>query len=224
MTVTVTFKSKTALNFSGLSTDTKPSVDVGFPNAWFDESDTGDTFQWKGGAWVQVHVHRQEFRLNIEAVRVGSTPPAIEVTESIGASGNILLPSLAFDPTGGGADEESFFVLHVPSNADGSVDTEFHLMWKPDSGWGSGNYRWVLEYLVKDEDADFTTGTPTTIFEDVTPSNANDGIETEFSSTIDAGPDQIILCRLSLEKAESSADDDGHVYFVELEVAVIGAA
>ncbi len=161
---------------------------------------------------------KQEIAIDIAALRIGGaiTPPGQEVL-AVGASGNILVETLAFNPLGAGNDEEIPLDIHLPENVDGSVDVEFHLMWVPDPNWSSGNYRWVLEYIVKDEDGSRTSGTPTTIFEDVTPVNATDFIETEFASTIDAGPQQVISARLYLDKSESTADDDGHVRFVEIE-------
>jgi len=149
-------------------------------------------------------------------VGLGATSPDRE-TLPVGSGTSVIVDTIAFDPTGVGSDEEVDLVFHVPANADGTVDVSLHLMWCPDPNWSSGDYDWKIEYVVKAEGADRTTGSSTTITESVTPANATDFIETEFSSTIDAGPEEVIYCRLYLDKSESAADDDGHVTFIEME-------
>ncbi len=218
MTVSVAFESRNTVKYEGVAADTKPTPDVKFTNAWFKATDTFERWVWNGNTWKEAHVGRFlfEFRLDVDAVRPGSTPPGTEVTESVGASGNIKIPTLAFDP-GAGGDEEIFFILHVGEHADAMVDVEFHLMWKPDTNWTSGDYHWSLEYLVKAQNEDSSLGTPTTISESVTPANANDFIETEFSNLIDADADELIFCHLFLDKSETAADEDGHVFFVEVQ-------
>lgn len=222
MTVSVTFQSENSIKYSGLAADTKPTPDRKYTVAWFLATDTFERFVWDGDAWVEANIARAkiEVRLNVDAIRTGATPPAEEATESMGASGNIKIPSLAFGVAGGG-DEEVFFILHMGKGCDGTVDVQFHLIWKPDQNWSSGDYRWVLEYLVKDASGgDASAGTPTIVNEDTTPANANDIIETEFTGTIDAGPNQLVFCRLSLDKSESGADADGHLLFVETEFTI----
>lgn len=159
----------------------------------------------------------KEVRVDVSRIFVGGgiTPPAQEIFP-IGASGNAIITTLAFDPTGSG-DEEIPLDIHIAEDTDDSVDIDFAIVWVPDPSWTSGDYRWSFEYLVLDEDGDMTAGASTIIFEDVTPANATDSIETVFASTISASPYQTISGRLYLDKSESSADDDGHLRFVELE-------
>jgi hypothetical protein len=149
-----------------------------------------------------------------------------EENEAIGASGNILGYNYAFNPASG-SDEEVFFHVIIPDDIDEAQDVQFRVGWFPDSGWGSGDYRWVLEYLVKDSDdmygpnVDRTAGVPTTIYIDEAPANAVDVIESVFydPNTIDANRNQVIWCRLSLDASESSGDDDAHLYYAMFQYA-----
>lgn len=135
----------------------------------------------------------------------------------VGSGTNIETHTLAFNPSANPNDEEVFFEIHMPADVDGSVNVHFHLMWFPDPNWTTGNYKWDMEYIVKEEDGTRTTGSSTIITESVTPDNATDFIETEFSTTINADAQQVIYCRLSLDASESGADDDGHITFGEIE-------
>jgi len=167
-----------------------------------------------------------EIRTDFTLTKKGAVPPG-EESEAIGASGNLLAYNYAFNPSAV-TDEEVFFHIVIPSDIDESQNVQFFLGWWPDSGWGSGDYRWVLEYLVRDVDdmygldVDRTAGTPTVIYEEVTPLNTTDLIETPFydPNTIDAKKNQVIFCRLSLDASESGADDDGHVYYAMFQYAV----
>lgn len=168
----------------------------------------------------------REIRTDFTLTKKGSTPPG-EESEAIGASGNLLAYNYAFNP-GAPADEEVFFHIIIPSDIDESRNVQFYLGWWPDTSWASGDYRWVLEYLVRDVDdmyglnIDRTAGTPTVIYEEATPANATDLIETPFydPNTIDANKNQAIFCRLSLDASESSANNDGHVYYAMFQYAV----
>lgn len=222
MAITVTFKSENVIKFEGLAADTKPTPDRIYVLAFFKATDTFERWIWDGEVWIEANIGRskQEFRLDVDAIRKGASPPADEVTESVGASGNIKIPSLAFG-VAGGSDEEVFFIMHAVDHLDNTANVQFHILWKPDQNYTTGDYRWVLEFLVKDEhEGDLSLGTPTTLNEDVTPSNANDIIETEWSTLIDANADDVIFCRLSVDKSESSADGDAHLMYVEIAFTV----
>lgn len=163
---------------------------------------------------------RKELTFNATVIKPGVTAPAAE-TLQVGAIAVLFVPTLAFDPTGGGADQEAFLVFHMPKDLDVNFPVEFHLMWIPDPNWVGGDYFWALNYIIKKEDASYgdadrTIGAITTIFEEITPANANDFIETEFSSTIAVADEEVIYARLYLDRSESGANDDGHVTFVEI--------
>ncbi len=125
-----------------------------------------------------------EIRTDFILTKKGASPPG-EESEAVGASGNILAYNYAFNPAAVG-DEEVFFHIVIPSDIDDSHNVQFFLGWWPDTNWSSGDYRWTLEYLVRDVDDMYglntsrTAGTPTVIYEDVTPANATDLIETPF--------------------------------------------
>lgn len=135
-------------------------------------------------------------------------------TRAVGASGNVYVPVLKFSKT---VEQETYFEVHMPAEMDDSVNVAFHLMWFPGASWTSGNYMWKLDYLVKSESDNLSTGTPTTISADVTPSAATDCIETEFATTIDANVMQTIWCRLWRDVSNDNADDVGEIRFAEVE-------
>jgi hypothetical protein len=147
------------------------------------------------------------------SVLIPSGNPPTRRQISVGASGGVLEDVLGFAT---GADDMVYFTFHYPSDLVESVNVEFHLMWLPQSGWTSGNYVWALEYIIKAEGANYTTGTPTTITMDVTPANATDFIETVFSSTIDLDKDEILICRFYRDVSGDSGDDEGLVRFFEI--------
>lgn len=150
-----------------------------------------------------------------------SAPPT--TLRDMGASGGLKEPVVQFSKT---TQQDTYGVFHPPSNIDSSEDIEVHLMWVAGDGWTSGNYMWCLEYLVKDEDLSMGTdvnmllGTPTTICEDVTPTNANSFIETEFSSTIDVNLEQTLSVHFYRDVANDNGDDTGDVRFFEAEYVV----
>ncbi len=161
-----------------------------------------------GTARVKLEVVQQAF-----SSKKGAASPT-EVLSQVGTTATMLEPRLSFSAV---VQQDIHFIIHVPENADGSVNVQFHLMWIPASGWTAGNYMWKLEYIVKDENADSTTVASTTISADVTPANDDNFIETEFATTIDAGPDQTISCHLYRDVANDNGDAAGEVRFVEVE-------
>ena len=152
--------------------------------------------------------------------RKGSDSPTDE-TLPFGASGNLEIFVMSFDPTIGGNDEELFFKMHMPWDLDNEFNVEIHLIWFTDD-WDGGVYNWDIEYLVKNEsiiyggDYNTSTGTPFIISENVTPLANNQFIETLFSAGIDANVDQMIYLRLSLDKSMSNATKDAHLAFLEV--------
>jgi len=177
-----------------------------------------------GGGVSPENVIWRDIRTDFSILRKGTSPPG-EENSAIGASGNILAYNYAFNPAAG--DEEVFFHVIMPSDIDDTYNVQFRVGWWPDSGWGSGNYRWVLEYLVRDIDDMYgpnvnrSAGTPTVVYIDETPLNATDLIESPFydPNTIDANKNQVIFCRLFLDSSESSADDDAHLYYTMMQYA-----
>ena len=168
----------------------------------------------------------REIRYDYALMKKKTDAPPAEESEGVGVSGNILAFNYAFDPANGD-DEAVFWTSYIPKDIDDTQNIQFYVGWFPDSGWGSGQYRWVLEYLVRDADdmygadVDRTAGTPTVIYEDVTPENATDMILTPFydPNTIDADKNQVIFFHMYLDASESDADDDAHVLYTVLEYA-----
>ena len=177
-----------------------------------------------GGGVSPENIIWRDIRTDFSLLRKGTTPPG-EENSAIGASGNIVAHNYAFNAASG--DEEVFFHVIMPNDIDDTYNVQFRIGWFPDSGWGSGDYRWVLEYLVRDiddmygTDVDRTAGTPTVIYIEETPVNATDLLETPFydPNTIDANKNQVIFCRLFLDSSESGADDDAHLYYTMMQYA-----
>ena len=161
----------------------------------------------------------EEFFVNVMTSVNGASAPT-DTTRAVGASGSVEVPVKSFSSV---TEQEVFFEWHVPEQIDDEHEIEFHLMWQPASGWTTGNYVWKLEYLVKDEDATLLAGTPTTISVDVTPSNATDMIETEYSDTISASKDQLIQARFYRDVASDDGDAAGEIRFFEFECYVYPA-
>lgn len=133
---------------------------------------------------------------------------------AIGASGGVLKPVIQFSKT---VQEDIYFEFHAPYAMDESDPCHFHLVWLPGAGWTSGNYVWKLEYLVKSENDSITTGTPTTIVQDITPTSATTMIETEFPDSISfTAPDQVLICHFYRDVASDNADDVGEVNMLEI--------
>lgn len=154
----------------------------------------------------------KELTFKAQAAAKGASAPT-DALRTMGASGTLKFPVSQFSKT---TQQDIHGEFHLPDDVDNSVNIEFHLMWIPGSGWTTGNYVWKLEYLVKEEDDDTTTGTPTTISMDVTPSNATDIIETEFTSTIDANAEQIVFGHFYRDVANDNGDDTGDIIFFEV--------
>ena len=159
---------------------------------------------------------KKEIYIPVSRQTLGAGAPTA-TTRAVGASGSVKVPVLSFSKT---VAQETYFEIHIPTDCDGTVNVEFHLMWFPGASWTTGNYLWTLDYLVKDDSGgDLSAGTPTPLQETATPNNATDIIETVFQTTIDAGPEQVIWCRLYRDIADN-ADDTGHVRFCEIEYTV----
>ena len=177
-----------------------------------------------GGGVSPENVIWRDIRTDFSILRKGTSPPG-EENSSIGASGNIVAYNYAFNEAAG--DEEVFFHVIMPNDIDDTYNVQFRIGWWPDTNWGSGDYRWVLEYLVRDidnmygPDMNREAGTPTVIYIDELPDNSNDLIESPFydPNTIDANKNQVIFCRLFLDSSESSADDDAHLYYTMMQYA-----
>lgn len=143
----------------------------------------------------------------------GASAP-IDSLRAIGASGGVLKPMIQFSKT---TQQDIYFEFHAPYSIDTSYPTTFHLVWAPGTGWTSGNYVWSLEYLIKNETEALNTGTPIIISTNITPTNANNLIETQFSGNITfTGDDQIIVCHLYRDVSADNADDVGEVNMIEM--------
>lgn len=184
-------------------------------------SHTMNFYAYDATNWVSSARIRSEERIYAATLfnSVGANKPDLE-TLPVGASGNIVEDTLAF---GNLSVEQIPLNIHAPSNIDPNENVSVSIMWRPDPSWTTGAYAWKLEYLVKGEGDDMTTGTPTTISQTVTPSNATDAIETTFASTIDLGENQVIVARFYRDTADAgdTADDDGHVRFFEIEYTAV---
>ena len=161
---------------------------------------------------------KKELRVFEASAELGASAPT-KAQRNAGASGSVSKSVLQFSKT---VQNDVYFEFHPNHDMDDSVNVEFHLMWLPGASWTTGNYVWKLEYLIKYEDgaygdSDISTGTPTTISADVTPSNAVDMIETHFATTVDLNLDQIMICHFYRDVASDNADDVGEVNFFELE-------
>lgn len=162
-----------------------------------------------------ARVKREEAIMAVNTVKGASAPTTSTI--QIGTTTTMLSAALSFSKV---TQEEVYFAYHVPEDNDDTVNLTFHLMWKPGALWTTGNYMWKLEYIVKNESDDSTTGASTTIQADVTPANATNFIETEFASTIDAHAQQTIICHFYRDVANDNADDVGRIRFFEFERTV----
>ena len=170
--------------------------------------DTAGQVSLVGTARVKIEIIQDAQRS-----QTGAAKPTATV-RAIGASGGVRIPVDSYSKT---TQNDQDILFHSMHDTDGGVDVTFHLIWIPGAAWTAGNYMWKLEYLVKNESGNLTTGAPTTIQADVTPSNATDSIETEFVSTIDLGPDQLLCGHFYRDVANDNADDVGEVMFFEIE-------
>lgn len=146
----------------------------------------------------------------------GASAPG-DVNIQVGTTATMLERVLSFSKN---TQNDIYFTHHVPVDMDNTVELEFILMWKPGAAWTSGNYLWKVEYIVKNEDDDLTTVASTIISADITPSNANDLIETHYSATINADAHQTISLHFYRDIAGDDADDVGLVRFFEFKRVV----
>ena len=152
----------------------------------------------------------------------GASAPSNELRD-VGASGNLKDPVIEFSRI---TQQDIYGSFHPADDMDESVDISFHLMWIPAEGWTTGAYNWSLEYLLFNESAQYgnstsTIGTPTIIWELITPDNANDFIETEFSDTISINKQEILTAHFYRDVGDGdTADDGGQVRFFEVEYTV----
>ena len=168
------------------------------------------TFRALVAADLVVTMTREVRIATTESTHGASAPN--DANRAVGASGGVLLPVDQFSKT---VQNDVHFILHAPSDIDGTVNGEFHLMWLPGAAWTAGNYMWKLEYLVKTDGDSYATGTPTTIQADVTPASATALIETEFASTIDLNLGQTLWCHFYRDVANDNGDDTGDIYMYE---------
>jgi len=152
--------------------------------------------------------------IRIEAVKatVGSSAPT-EVLRTVGSSGNLKKSVSRYSKT---IQNSSYLEFHTPESMDISVNAEFHVLWIPEPGWTSGNYRLCLEYLINSENAIITAGTPITIFMDVTPTDDSTFIETEFNSTICLVNQGILIGRFYRDVANDNANADADINMFEI--------
>jgi len=153
-----------------------------------------------------------EIRIDAVKASVGSSAPT-EVLRNVGESGTVKKSVSRYSKT---VKNDVYFEFHAPESMDTTVNVEFHVVWIPESGWSSGNYKWVLEYLTKAEDAMITTGTPITISMDITPTNDSTFIETEFDSTIVLNIQETLIGHFYRDVANDNGDADGDVNMFEI--------
>lgn len=163
----------------------------------------------------------KEDRVDANVATKGSSAPTAS-TRTAGASGTLKFPVIQFSKV---TQQDVYFTFHIEPDTDTTSPVQFHLMWIPGASYTTGNYVWKLEYLTKYEDnsygdATITTGTPTTISEDVTPSSATSLIETHFATTISVNTSQVIMGHFYRDVAADNADDVGEVLFFEIEYYV----
>lgn len=128
-------------------------------------------------------------------------------TRAIGGSGGVEVDVLRFSDI---LQNDSRIGFCGPPSIDDSANGHFVLKWIPGVTYNnSGFYRWVVEYLVKDADGDVTTGTPTTISVDVTPSNNTDRIETVFPASVDLNGGQRVSAHFYRDAASDTANGGG---------------
>lgn len=136
----------------------------------------------------------------------GISTPTL-TTRAIGASGGITVDVLRFSDI---LQNDSRLGFCGPPAIDNSVNGHFVLKWIPGATYNNaGFYRWVMEYIVKDSDEDITTGTPITVFVDVTPTNNTDRIETVFPGSVDLDGGQRVSAHFYRDTATDTANGGG---------------
>lgn len=155
----------------------------------------------------------REVRLDVFQVRNGASAPSTGL-RAVGASGGVQVPVLSFSSV---IQQDVYFEFHAPTDLNPGKPVHLHVMWQPASGWTSGTYTWKLEYLVKDENgATLLSGTPTTITQTITPTNATTWKETEYPDNITLGSDQVAVCHFYRDVADTG-NAAGEVRWWELE-------
>lgn len=153
----------------------------------------------------------EEYYIASGTSRAGASAPT-RTLRAVGALGTVLIDVMQFSAA---VQNDVYFEWHVPKTFDNNYPAQFHLMWLPGSAYAAGFYSWRLEYLVKNEDDPYNTGTPIILPADVTPANAVNMIETAFTGTISCAREQIVCCHFYRDIADT-ANDTGDVNFFEL--------
>lgn len=189
---------------------------AGFAGAKLGDGGITDYTEFGVDGFITLHGEsRVTNKLSVLATGAGagvSTPTL--TTRAVGASGDVLLDVLRFSKV---TQNDSRVNFCASDTTDDSVNGYFVLRWLPGVAWTSGNYVWVLEYLVKSQDEDITTGTPTTISMDVTPANAVDQIVTVFGNSIDLNDGQSIVGHFYRNVGSDNGDDAGDVVRFQFE-------
>lgn len=167
--------------------------------------------------WDTISPVYREHYIPAGSIKSGVSAP-IEALRAVGASGGVLIDVQQFSQI---QQNDVYFEFHPPKELQTTTPVQFHLMWLPGAAWTVGNYLWKLEYLLMDEDAAYNTGTPQTIEMDVTPANALNMIETEFTTTIPiTDREQILMCHFYRDVAGDNADSTGDVNFFEIKYRI----
>ncbi len=173
----------------------------------FAEFNINGSLELNGNARVS-----KEIQLSIRNAAKGASAPSDDLRD-FGASGTVKVPISQFSKV---TQQDIYGEFHPKSDMDDSVDVEFHVMWLPGDSWTSGNYTWCLEYLVKHEESEYNTGTPTTICDGSTPVNVTQMIETRFTDTIDLNEEEVLTAHFYRDVANDDGDDTGDVRFIEI--------
>ena len=114
--------------------------------------------------------------------------------------------------------EELYFSWIPPTDFNPDEDVEISLIWAVNGTWVAGSYNWTISYILKSP-SDFTnTGTNTTMWENVTPSNKNQFIETNFTQKITGlSNDNMLFLRFHLNTdGSTTATEYVHVVYIKL--------
>lgn len=152
-----------------------------------------------------------EDTIHASRARKGVSAPT-EALRAVGGGGTVLMTVEQFSNA---VQQDIYFEWHAPYHLDDATPVEFHLMWLPGAAWSAGNYMWKLEYVILSEGDAYNVGVAQTIQADVTPANAVDRIETEFTTTFILTKNQVIYCHLYRDVALDNGDSTGDVDFVE---------
>lgn len=192
-------------------------VDVKIGEQYLSEYGAGvnDYFSFdSAGRVVMYGAARVKWEERIEnyRMRVGASAPTAAFRQ-IGTTVTMLAPVYAFSKT---TQQDLYWMVYTKPNIDISENITMSIVWLPGAAWTAGNYKWVLEYIVKTETGNISTGASTSINVDVTPSNAYTTREDNFSATIDVTDvNTLVYCHLYRDVANDNADDVGELLFVE---------